>query len=467
MNTLEEQYKSACDAAQTIIDEAAGKAMSDQQLVDLEKYNKSALALQRQIEAKNVAESAKKWGNEGVGSYVASAMKAPPMSGEMPGVTADPKTGEMFAFKGYGEEKIKALKAGQYKDALDDYVRRGNGNDEYKRTAMKVLNEGGFTTGEAWLPPDFRPQIIQKMATMTTIRPNATVMTTGTDAITFPSVAYTSDDLYTTGIRPVWRNSNPLSSGITEATNPIAGNMKIPVNLLTFAIIVTREQAEDNSFDILGFITSKMSESAALFTENAYWNGTGDGQPQGVATHPSMFVARGSTTTVGGLTIQGQYIKSNVNGQPSWQGVIGSEDPTKGILGLEGDLPPQYENGAKFYAHKKTFGAIRGLVDTQKRPLWNLSDGQWANWVRGYPPTLVGYPIERSQFLPVPSASATYNLAFLGDLSGYYIVDRVGLSVEVNRDIYMDRDQILVYARMRTGGQLMDYWKVLSMYASV
>jgi HK97 family phage major capsid protein len=48
----------------------------------------------------------------------------------------------------------------------------------------------------------------------------------------------------------------------------------------------------------------------------------------------------------------------------------------------------------------------------------------------------------------------------LGDLSSYWIADRVGFSVEVNPWIYQDRDQVLCYMRMRTGGQLVEYWKM-------
>jgi HK97 family phage major capsid protein len=56
---------------------------------------------------------------------------------------------------------------------------------------------------------------------------------------------------------------------------------------------------------------------------------------------------------------------------------------------------------------------------------------------------------------------ATFGIPLvLGDMKGYKIVDRVGLSVEVFREVYGLRDQVVVYARKRVGGQLTDYWRM-------
>jgi HK97 family phage major capsid protein len=60
----------------------------------------------------------------------------------------------------------------------------------------------------------------------------------------------------------------------------------------------------------------------------------------------------------------------------------------------------------------------------------------------------------------VPSVSNATTFVYLGDMQGYYIVDRVGISVEVFREVYGLRDQVVVYMRKRTGGQLVDYWRM-------
>jgi HK97 family phage major capsid protein len=45
-------------------------------------------------------------------------------------------------------------------------------------------------------------------------------------------------------------------------------------------------------------------------------------------------------------------------------------------------------------------------------------------------------------------------------MKGYYIADRIGLSVEVFRETLAARDQVLVYMRKRVGGQLVHYWRM-------
>jgi HK97 family phage major capsid protein len=133
---------------------------------------------------------------------------------------------------------------------------------------------------------------------------------------------------------------------------------------------------------------------------------------------------------------------------------------TKGILGLENALPPQYENYAKWYANKNTYSTIRGLVDSQARPLWQQTDAPGlTNYVKGLPATLLGYDVVKSQFLADLGTASNKAMAF-GDLRGYYIADRVGISIEVFREVLGLRDLVAVYARKRVGGQLLHPWRV-------
>jgi HK97 family phage major capsid protein len=371
----------------------------------------------------------------------------------------------MFAvpgeFKSMGQKKLDSLKAGGYKDAFADYLRNEGLKRPMKGDAMKILNEGSDPSGGFWLPPDFRPELVKKMATMATVRPNASVYATGTDHITFPSVNYngSTDDtyanLFTSGVRFSWRGSQGSTSDITEATNPIAGQINIPVHLATAAIICTREQLEDNSFDILGYISELGGEAFALGEESAFTNGTGAGQPRGFMVHPSMNIGYSTYSTVAGVTYWGNQILSGTT-TVAWGGT------TTGIIGTEAQLPPQYENTAKWYANKTTFAAIRALnAGTATLPQWSLGDA-YPNYSNGMSPSLLGYGIQKNQFITNPATTNEY-LA-LGDLKGYYIVDRVGLSVEVFREVYGLRDQVVVYMRKRTGGDLVHYWrmKVLS-----
>jgi HK97 family phage major capsid protein len=422
-------------------------------------------SLKNQLDTAAKFEALKSWGRESEGSVVKQAeflREAMDGEGEIPGVTADPNTGEMFAvagsYKSMGQKKLDALKSGGYKDSFADYIRNQGLGRSMKGDAMKVLNEGSDPSGGFWIPPDFRPELVKKIAAMSSVRPNASIYTTGTDHITFPAVNYngsTVDDtyanLFTSGVRFSWRGSLPSTSDFTEATNPIAGQINIPVHLATAAIIMTREQLEDNAFDILGYITQLGAEAFALGEENAFTNGTGAGQPRGWLNHPSMAIAYSTYAASAGVTYWGNYVASGTT-------TVAWGSGTTGVIGVEALTPPQYEAGAKWYANKSTYAAIRAInAGTATLPQWSLGDA-YPNYSNGMNASLLGYNIVKNQFMPNAITAANY-LA-LGDLKSYYIVDRVGLSVEVFREVYGLRDQVVVYMRKRTGGDLVHYWKM-------
>jgi HK97 family phage major capsid protein len=482
---LKAALKSKVDAYDAIANSIpAGQAATKEQTAQMKSILFEAETLRDQIDNADKAALLHEWGEKSQGSTVAQTFSrvAIPGEGDMPGVAAcnDPAMkdyGEMYALDGVGERKLEVLRSGFYKDAMNAYLRsRKDGQFQdrlvevsrsakhvqlmtaYKGDYMKVMYEGLDTAGGFWVPPDIRSELVKKIATITAIRPNATAWTTGSDRMIFPKVTYTSDDKYTTGARLTWTGSEAQSSDLTETTNPVAGQVQIPVNLARLGIILQREQLEDNSFDLLGYISEIGAETYALGEDDAFLNGTGDGQPQGMLYHPTFGIANGSTGTVAGSTYAGGYIITGDSDNLTWEG-DSFDEPTHGILGIEGALPPQYENNAKWYGSKATYAAIRGMVDSQHRPLWQQVDAGWgANFVRGLPPTLLGYPIVKDQFMPAIATSALPML--FGDMKGYYIADRIGLSVEVFRETLAARDQVLVYMRKRVGGQLVHYWRM-------
>lgn len=407
-------------------------------------------ALKRLIENEVKADQLQQWMKESAGSVVKAGFAGESLAhdGAIDGVYADAKSGEMYAIDGVGEEKIKALKSGAYKDAFNQYLRsqvRG-GMSAIKGDAMKVLNEGTDTAGGFWVPPDYRQELVKKIATMTAVRPNAYAFTTGSDVASFPKATYTTDDKYTSGARLTWTGAL-ISTAITETTNPIAGRENIPVHTALATIALTRSQMEDNSFDLLGYVTLILSEAFGLGEEDAFINGTGVGQPQGFLNHPQATVA----TASGGMAIL-----SGTSAGVAWgQGTAGTA-VTTGVIATEAALPPQYEANAKWLANKNTYSALRALSDNQLRPLWNVND-QWPNMANGNAASILGHEILKTQFMPDIGAAA-YPL-FLGDLGGYYIADRVGLSIVADESIGRLRDIVYLVARKRVGGQLVHYWK--------
>ena len=366
-------------------------------------------------------------------------------------VRQDWKSGELVADNPEGARKVAALKSGEYKDALNRHLRgsalkgSGGSNDRWalKGNHMKVLNEGTDTGGGYWVTPEFNNTLVKKLATMTTLRQAATSFTTGSDQISFPKVSYVTDDKYTSGVRFNWSAENPTSN-ISESTNPVAGRVTLNVWTATAAILLTRANIEDAQFDIMGLCSQLMGEAFALGENDAGWNGDGVGKPQGVLGHANATVA----TASGGMVVN-----SGSASALTW----GITDPTKGLIGLESALPPQYSNNSAWYGSKATFGAIRALTDSAVRPLWNPQD-QYPNFTSGNPATLLGRPVQMDNFLPA-IGSNTYPLVY-GDLSGYWFADRVGITIQTLTELFALRDIYCIYARRRVGGALVHDWRV-------
>ena len=464
---LQKSLKSVLEQADAITAKVTAETRNptDDEMKSYNALLAQAEGYKSQLEASAKRETLEAWASAPNGQSVVRQgfdHQALPGEGVIPGVSAE-KSGEMYSLDGVGEQKLAALKSGAYKDAFNHYLRSQGLGRAMKSDAMKVLNEGTDTAGGFWVPPDMRAELIKKMATATVVRQNASVFTTGSDIMSFPKVTYTTDQNYTAGSRFTWQDSGPLAADITEATNPVAGRVNIPVHSATAAIILTREQLEDNQFDILGYISGILGEAYALGEEDAFFNGTGAGQPAGILSS----VANSNLATATG-TGDGMKVVSGVSAAVTWgglaSGTTGTEDTTKGLLGMENALPPQYENGAKWYGAKSFFAAVRGLHDLDKRPLWQLSDGAYQAWVKGYPATLLGYPIAKSQFITALGAS-TYSGLF-GDMAGYFVIDRVGLSIEVLRELRALRGEVVVYARKRVGGQLVRPWMLKALCAS-
>lgn len=462
MATIQEQFRAAVKKADQI--KAGAEAKGGFTPEDTAAFNeavKAAQGFRKQIEDDQVLSGLKSWGAESAGSVVNGGFVGEvvfPDEGNIPGVTEDPHSRELIVnedkgipseYKSLGEKKLKVLKSGAYKDAYVDYIRAKGLGNSMKASAMKVLQEGVDTGGGFWIPPDIRSELVKKEATIAGVSNDVNSFAIGSNMVTFPKLVYTTDDNYTSGAKPAWSVEYPTSAP-SEATNPVSGLVEITVYLLTASILMTRSMLEDNLFDLLGFITNILGENFPLFKNNAFINGDGVGKPTGFLNHA---LATTLYSTAGG----GMKVFSGVSNSMAWGTETGLDPSANGILGTEANLPPQYENGAKWYGKKQTYSVVRGMTDGNGRPMWQIYDG-YAPYVNGLPATLLGYPIVKDQFMPAVG-DGKYPLAF-GQMKGYYAPNRVGLSVEVFRETYAAQDLVLIYARQRLGGKLVEEYRM-------
>jgi len=123
-----------------------------------------------------------------------------------------------------------------------------------------------------------------------------------------------------------------------------------------------------------------------------------------------------------------------------------------GLIALVYGIAAQYRGRARLLTKRTTMREIRQLKTGDGEYIWDR------NFQAGQPDRILGYPTMESETMPAITASY-YPLIF-GDFSGYYIADRVGMSVERYLDSATARvNSVLYVARRRLGGQCCEPWK--------
>lgn len=329
-----------------------------------------------------------------------------------------------------------SVQAKDYASAFEAYIRHGKdglGPNDRKTLSVGVDSAGGFL-----VPEDMQTEIIRKVATDAMIRSRARVIQTGRDIVTWPRVNYTTDDKYTSGVRFTWTGETPSSSTVHRVTDPVFGEIKIPVHTAMASLPLTNVLLEDAAFDVAGIASDLLGEAFTLGEDDVFLNGTGDARPVGLLAQ-----------------VDGNGPASTTSGSTS---TVGSED----IVNLYYALPAQYRRRATWLMNSQTMKQIDSIVDTNGRYLvQSLVNGSLASPEFEM---LKGKPVLVDEFMPDISTNA-YPIVF-GDLSGYMIVDRVGLSVQRLTELYAETDITLLLARKRVGGYTIRPWQLKALKAS-
>lgn len=335
---------------------------------------------------------------------------------------------------GLDEKTMKHISTKDYKMAFRKYLRSKRDSD-LSLAEMKLLQEGTDTAGGFLVPDDIQSRVIQKAPTPTRVAGYVSRLQTSRDRIVFPKVNYAADDIYTSGIRVKWTGEVPSSATTHRVTDPLFAQVGIPIHTAMLSMPLTNDMIEDSAFPIVQWSADKFRETIDLLYDNMILNGSGQGQPAGILLNP------------GGAD------------QPA---VVNSGDANllkaDGLINLTYALPEQYDENARLVFNKTSTGAAIALLkDSNNRYLFarGITDDGLAV---GRPTSLLGYPFNYSGFMPNVAANA-YPIVF-GDFRGYFLVERVGFSIQVLREIYAETNQQLLLGRVRIGGQVAEDWRL-------
>ncbi len=295
--------------------------------------------------------------------------------------------------------------------------------------AMKtVMTEAADVLGGYIVPEDFRTTVVERLMGLTQIRPRATVVQTSRDKVTFPK-ATGGDSQYTSNVRVTWVDETPTAG--TAATNLTWGTEEISIYTAMAEAFLTRNLVEDAAFDLGNYLARKFAEAAAMDEDNQFLTGLGNGTPYGIlpgSANPGTRLTEVTTGSAAACT---------------WDGII------KLVFGVNSQY--RQANTCAFLAEKATYQALALLVDGFGQYYWRTESREKR--------TMEGYTALEQEAMPTIGAN-TYPLLF-GDFSGYYIADRVGMSVERYLDSSTARiNQVCYVMRRRLGGNLLEPWKL-------
>lgn len=324
-----------------------------------------------------------------------------------------------------------------YEPAFEAYLRKGftNVGPNDKKTLQEAVDSaGGFL-----VPAEMQGSMLKKIATIASVRPRARRISTSRDLVSWPKLKYTTDDKYTSGVRLTWTGESPASSTAHRVTDPVFEVENIPVHTAMASLPLTNNVIEDAAFDVMGIGSDLMGEAFALGENNVFLNGTGINQPEGILSHPNAAVISTSPP--------GIYVKT----------ASAAALTADGLINLETDLPAQYERNAVFLMNKATKGAIRKLKSATEN-LYLFPYGTSTGQFGPVPESMLGYPIVKDEFMP--DVGANNFPIILGDLNAYLVVDRVGFSMQVLRELYAETNVVVLLARRRVGGQLIESYRL-------
>jgi HK97 family phage major capsid protein len=273
-----------------------------------------------------------------------------------------------------------------YVRAWHKYLTRGpNVLDEAERAAMA---EAGTTTGGFMVPVFIDPTIILTNAGMVNpFRGISTVKTIATQ---------TWKGVTSAGVTGEWTAE---AAEMTDASPTVAQPTITPVRADAY-VQASWEMLEDTSIG---------SELAMLFADardrlegTAHAVGTGSTQPTGVVTALQLVTA--------------SRLDANTNG------ALGAID----IFAMDNSLSPRWRGNGNWVGNKAYLNRIRQLGTS-------LGYSFWVDFGGGMPASLIGYPVHESSAMQSTLSTATASsddILLLGDFrSGFYIVDRIGMSV--------------------------------------
>lgn len=273
--------------------------------------------------------------------------------------------------------------------------------------SASIIKADDASAGYLLAPPEMDAMIIKKVIETTPMRTLATVRTIGSGSLKQPR-----------------KNTSGSASRIgevqarTNTGDPAYGMIEIQAPEMYARIAISQQMLEDSGYDLLAELREDASEQFAVKEGLEYISGLGAAnQGEGILTNADVaYTASGVATAI----------------------------TADGLHDLIYSIKTAYSANAVMGLNRSTLGAIRKLKDGAGNYLWI------PGIANASPNTIDG-----SRYVEMPDmpniAAGTFPVIYGDFRRGYKIVDRVGISFQVDFNTEADNGLVIFRARKRSG----------------
>lgn len=308
----------------------------------------------------------------------------------------------------------------QYKSAFYK-VACGTSLDDLTADERKAMSAGSDPDGGYMLPHATQGRTLGKIYEMSIMRQIADVQTiSGNDV-----EGLLDNDEAAAG----WVSE---LGARTDTGTPQVGKWRIEAHEMYAMPKASQRILDDAATNVEEWLAGKVANKFARVEGTAFWQGTGVGQPRGLAAYDTAATAD-SSRAWGTF----EHVVTGANGAFHTT----QFDP---VVNLIGAMKDQYLNNAQFVMRRAVRTAARLLKEsTTNRYLWE------PGMQVGSPERLMGYPVRVDEYMPA-LATGSLSLAFGDFKQAYLIVDRLGM--RTLRDPFTAKPYVVFYTTKRTGG---------------
>lgn len=278
---------------------------------------------------------------------------------------------------------------------------------------MNTLIKGNDAgAGYLLAPAEMQRDIIKNIVEISPMRTICRVIQIGSQSYKAPkrTTAATATRVGETGTR-------------SNTGDPAYGMLEILAPELFARFEVSQQMLEDSDYDLLAELRMESAEQFAYKEGYESINGTGAGtnQMEGILSNADVGeVVSGSAAAI----------------------------TADGMIDLYHGVKTAYTRNGLFGLNRASLKAVRKLKDTTNQYLWIPGIANAA------PNTILGAPYAEMPDLPDPAAG-TYPVLYGDFRQGYAIVDRIGISFQVDFTTGADSGLVVFRARKRVGGGVM------------